>query len=109
MFYKIDAIYTNKILMDNSTLERQENEVIVLKSIYSNYFVDLKEEQIKQLSNNKNNQVREKKSNAAVPVDNLPLFKIILFPASSQSQDLLREPFVQISLRVKITPNYPNE
>jgi hypothetical protein len=71
-------------------LERQENEINVLKSIYPNDFVDLRED-VKLNANKTNNLVR-----------------ITLYPQKSQSQDN-REHYVQVDLRLKIRQNYPNE
>ena len=71
-------------------LERQENEINVLKSIYPNDFVDLRDD-VKFNPNKTNN-----------------LVKVTLYPQKSQSQDN-REHFVQVDLRLKISQNYPNE
>jgi hypothetical protein len=76
--------------------ERQENEISVLKSIFWNHFTDLREEQ--QIQN-------AKKTTTDL---NTPIFRITLFPQNSQSQDD-RQLYVQIDLKVKLTPNYPNE
>jgi hypothetical protein len=88
--------------------ERQENEVVALKSIYSNFFVDLREEQ----ASHKTANHRERKANTPVQLlqnECFPIFKITLFPVNSQSQETLSEPFVQIDLKIKFTPEYPNE
>ena len=83
--------------------EIQENEIIALKAIYCNDFEDLR-------SDKKSNQIvgaKEKKS--FLPGDNnVPLVRVTLFPQNSQSQHE-RNLYVQIDLRVKFTPNYPNE
>jgi hypothetical protein len=85
--------------------ERQENEVVALKSIYSNFFADLREE----LTNHKNASFREKKANTNNQNDGYPFFKITLFPVNTQSQETFSEPFVQIDLKIKFTSEYPNE
>jgi hypothetical protein len=94
--------------------ERQENEIIALKSIFWNDFEDLRNEKKTQV-------VKEaKRGNQNIPMNsnleactnfvlqNVPLVRITLFPQNSQSQDD-RHFYVQIDLKVKFTPNYPNE
>ena len=73
-------------------LERQENEIIVLKSIYSNDFVDLRPN-----------------AAAAASGTGANLVRITLFPKKSQSQDNREKNYVQLDLKLKITPLYPNE
>ena len=86
--------------------ERQENEVIALQSIYLNECVDLREE----LAANANAKGAKSGANAtAVPAPNIPVLRIRLFPQNSQSQGSHRDLYVQIDLRIKMTPNYPNE
>ena len=75
-------------------LERQENEITVLKSIYANDFFDLREEpNVNKATNNSNSN----------------LVRIRLYPQKSQSQDHRYDFYVQIDLKLKIVPNYPNE
>lgn len=69
---------------------KQEDELMVLQSIYSSNFVDLRE--VKH---------GKKKPN--------PIFKITLFPMNSESQHELNHFYVQIDLKIKFGPNYPNE
>lgn len=82
-------------------LERQENEITVLKSIYANDFADLRKEQQQTTKVNVN-------KTPTVNHGNSNLVRITLYPQKSQSQDN-RDLYVQIDLKVKITPNYPNE
>ena len=71
--------------------ERQENEVCALKSIYLNECVDVRE----------NPKAKRQQTDNPVP-------KITLHPQNSDSQ-VNRELYVQIDLKIKMTPNYPNE
>lgn len=88
--------------------ERQENEVIVLKSIYSANFLDLRE--VNNNTNTPNNNVTHKKKSVNSTQDpNAPLMRITLFPLSSQSQHDVTQFYVQIDLKVKLTAEYPNE
>ena len=73
-------------------LERQENEIIVLKSIYSNDFVDLRPN-----------------ANVNAVGAGANLVRITLYPQKSQSQDNRGKYHVQVDLKLKITPLYPNE
>ena len=76
--------------------ELQENEVTVLKSIYLNECVDVREE------------VAAGKSNKRQQNNDYPTLRITLHPQNSDSQ-VNREQYVQIDLKVKMTPGYPNE
>lgn len=89
--------------MDEDLKERQENEVIVLKSIYLDDLVDLTNEQ--------QNTHYKKKQQSPLNNDILPpVIRITLKPQNSESQcDVERHLFVKIDMKVKITPNYPNE
>jgi len=87
--------------------ETQENEITVLKSIFCNNIVDLRDEANKQTVNN-NNKEKVKQQPSTTKTDNDPIISITLFPQSSQSQHD-RDIFVQIDLKIKFTPNYPNE
>jgi hypothetical protein len=90
--------------------ERQENECIALKSIYGNYFIDLREELLQQQqANNQKPNNKPNKANNNTDVEH-PLFKITLFPVNSQSTDVQqRENYVQIDIKVKFSNEYPNE
>lgn len=69
---------------------KQEDELMVLQSIYSSNFVDLRE--VKH---------GKKKPN--------PIFKITLLPLNTESQHELNNFYVQIDLKIKFGPNYPTE
>lgn len=71
---------------------KQEDELMVLQSIYSSNFVDLRE-------------VKEKNSKKKP----YPIFKITLFPLNSESQHEVNQYYVQIDLKIKFGPEYPNE
>ena len=86
--------------------EIQENEITVLKSIFCNNIVDLRDEANKQAVNNSKEKVKQQQS--ATKADNDPVICITLFPQSSQSQHD-RDIYVQIDLKIKFTANYPNE
>ena len=79
-------------------LERQQNEIDALKSIYANDFADLRNE----------NQTKLNTKTTPANHGNNNFVRITLYPQKSQSQDN-RDLYVQIDLKVKITPNYPNE
>jgi hypothetical protein len=81
--------------------ERQENEITVLKSIYLDECVEIKDEKKAIIDNKKKQQS---------PVDSATILKITLHPQNSQSQNNFdRESYVQIDLKIKIVSNYPNE
>lgn len=91
--------------------ERQENEVIALKSIYLNNFDDLREAAATAAASvpsspaTKSSHSKKEQANS-----HLPWFKITLFPASSQSHDILsHEVYVQLDFKVKFTDEYPNQ
>ena len=84
--------------------ERQENEIIALKSIYCDHFEDLRYSNTEKKAST---AAKERKSSIANS-DAPPVVRITLLPQNSQSQDH-RLLYVQIDLRVKFTPNYPNE
>ena len=94
--------------------ERQENEIIALKSIFWNDFEDLRNDKKPQVNKEakRTNQNIQLTNNNNVETNanllNVPLVRITLFPQNSQSQDN-RHLYVQIDLKVKFTPNYPNE
>lgn len=87
--------------------EIQENEITVLKSIFCNNIVDLRDEANKQAVQNSNKEKVKQQQNG-IKADNDPIICITLFPQSSQSQHD-REIYVKIDLKIKFTPNYPNE
>jgi len=93
--------------------ERQENEIIALKSIFWNDFEDLRNEKKPQVVKeakraNQNGQPNNLGTCTNAAATNVPLVRITLFPQNSQSQTD-RHLYVQIDLKVKFTPNYPNE
>lgn len=91
--------------------ELQENEVTVLKSIFSNNCVDLRLEQnnttttTTTINNNHNNHQKKQHNNNP---NNEPIIRITLFPQNTQSQ-YDRAPYVQVDMRVRLPANYPNE
>ena len=89
--------------------ERQDNEIIVLKSIYLDDLKDLTNQH--QQSERKKKQQSPVAATAAANNDFVPTVLLItLKPQSSQSQcDIDCEQYVKIDLRVKLTENYPNE
>lgn len=82
--------------------ERQDNEIIVLKSIYLDDLKDLTHQ-----------ATAKKKQSSPLLANNdfVPsILLITLKPQSSQSQcDIDCQQYVTIDLRVKLTENYPNE
>ncbi len=82
-------------------INRQECEVEVIKSIFGNYCVDLRElEETQQQQQKRKNKQHERK---------LPALRITLFPLNSQSQSENTIFYVQIDLKVEFTPTYPNK
>jgi hypothetical protein len=77
--------------------ERQQNEIVALKSIFCNNIKDLRDE-IKEKHHNK------KSANN----NDLPVLSITLYPQNSQSQ-VNRQVYVHIDLKIKLPQNYPNE
>ena len=89
--------------MDENLKERQENEISVLKSIYLDDLVDLTNE---HPAPGKKAKQQSPSSDQTPPT----IIRITLYPQNSESQcDIERECHVKIDLRVKLTPNYPNE
>lgn len=94
---------------DEEIAVRQENEIQVLKSIFGNNFTDLRE--IIKLQSQKekcHHHHHQQKSAANNDFSNSVMFKVTLFPQSSQSQNN-NEFYVQIDLKVRFTSHYPNE
>lgn len=92
---------------DDSTsiINRQETEFEVIKSIFGNNFIDLRE-----LEEQPNNQQQQQKRKSIKQCEHrLPAFRITLFPLNSQSQSDNRNIYVQIDLKVEFTPTYPNK
>ena len=88
--------------MDEDLLERQENEINVLKSIYLNDLVDLTHEY-----HGTNKKKQQSPVNNANPP---PVIRISLKPQNSESQcHLDQEQHVKIDLKVKLPVKYPNE
>jgi hypothetical protein len=85
---------------DSNNVMRQENEYEVLKSIFGNNFIDLRELEPQKRAKNKQNEPNFRK---------LPAFKIRLFPLNSQSQSDNRNIYVQIDLKIEFSPTYPNK
>jgi len=88
--------------MDEDLKERQENEITVLKHIFLEELFDLT-----------NEPITNKKAKQQSPGNDQPpptVIRITLHPKNSESQcEIERECHVKIDLRVKLTPNYPNE
>lgn len=77
--------------------ERQQNEIVALKSIFCNNIIDLRDE------------IKEKHHNKKSTINNdLPVLCITLYPQNSQSQ-VNRQVYVQVDLKIKLPQNYPNE
>ena len=86
--------------------ERQENEIYVIKSIYLDDCIELKDEPKKHAIDSKKKQSPV----AAETGTNAPLLRITLNPQNSQSQSNFdQEAHVKVILKIKLTPNYPNE
>ena len=91
--------------MDASDLrERQENEVEALKSIFGNFCVDLRTTPAAPSKAGKQSKQQQVEANQPPPI----VVQLTLFPQSSQSQTNT-DCFVQVDLKVSLTPNYPNE
>jgi hypothetical protein len=89
--------------MEEDLLERQENEINVLKSIYLNDLVDLTNEL--NLNNKKKQQ-----SPVLANANPSPVIRISLKPQNSESQcEAVNEQHVKIDLKIKLPANYPNE
>ena len=89
--------------MDEDLKERQENEITVLKSIYLDDLLDLTNE---PPTANKKAKQQSPSNDQAPPT----VIRITLHPQNSESHcDIEHECHVKIDLRVKLTPNYPNE
>ena len=102
-----------KFIWMENLRERQENEIIALQSIFCNEFEDLRHEKKSQTIqskrvNSQNSLLNNGTDAANTTAGNVPIVRITLFPQNSQSQDD-RHLYVQIDLKVKFTPNYPNE
>ena len=86
--------------------ERQENEINVIKSIYLDDCIELKDEPKKHAIDGKKKQ----QSPVAETATNAPVLRITLNPQNSQSQSNFdQEAHVKVILKIKLTPNYPNE
>ena len=92
---------------DSSIISRQENEFEVLKSIFGNNFIDLRELEEQNLQQQQ--QQKRKSKLSSLNERRLPSFRISLFPLNSQSQSDERNVYVQIDLKVEFTPAYPNK